>query len=276
MSTILDSLKKSSDKRDGPEKLSIDNFNFSHSKKQSKSGLLVILILIIITAIILAYGYKYINNQVDSAPTQSDMANIKAESPKNSENTKVSSTDKTASTIKPNRIEKPNTEAVKKQLAEKPKTQNDTKSINDNVKKDTNNLAQAKKQDDNQANIKRKAVNNLNTNRQDDLSNIEEPVIDLTPSNLNNGQKKPEPKPEIKKPEYTYVYQLPFSARKEIPKFKLNIHIFDEDPERRVAVINGTKFVVGDLIEEQVLVKEIVREGVLLEYNNYVFLIPNL
>ncbi len=36
------------------------------------------------------------------------------------------------------------------------------------------------------------------------------------------------------------------------------------------------KVAVDDLIDEQVLIKEIVREGVVLEFNEHVFLVPIL
>ncbi|VAW42110.1 hypothetical protein MNBD_GAMMA01-2250, partial [hydrothermal vent metagenome] len=89
---------------------------------------------------------------------------------------------------------------------------------------------------------------------------------------------QPETKPAhlVKQQKHLLIYQLPFSIRKDIPKFKLNIHIYDENPQNRLVVINGVKFVINDMIEEQVLVKDIIAEGILLEFNGQEFLVPKL
>ena len=73
---------------------------------------------------------------------------------------------------------------------------------------------------------------------------------------------------------YKFVYELPFSIRKNLPEVKLNIHVFDPDPENRMAVINGLRYGTGDIIEEIVTVQDITQEGVLLEYEGQVFMIP--
>ena len=61
-----------------------------------------------------------------------------------------------------------------------------------------------------------------------------------------------------------------------MPKIKLNIHVYDENPKNRIVVINGVRFAIGDLIEETVLVKDIVRSGVVLEMEDKEFLVPKL
>jgi hypothetical protein len=79
---------------------------------------------------------------------------------------------------------------------------------------------------------------------------------------------------KVQEQQYQYVHQLPFSIRKDLPKFKLNVHIFDKDPENRVAIINGVRFYIDDMIEETVLLKDIVQQGVLLDFNGEEFLVP--
>ena len=283
MSTILDSLKKSSDKRDGSEKSSIDNFNFGKSNKSPKSGIILILILIIITAVILAYGYKYLNNQVDKPQNKTELVNVDQNVNKQPVKVNTATENKTKVSQQPRKIQKPNSEMVKKQLTEtkakQTQLENPVKKV---TKKDDSKLTIANNPNTKVKKIEQKSNSkSLNpvrpiTNNQPNKSVSEKPMNTVKVVNEANDRQKNKVKPVVKKQEHMYVYQLPFSVRKEIPKFKLNIHIFDEDPNSRVAVINGTKFEVGDLIEEQVLIKEIVREGVLLEFNNHVFLVPNL
>ena len=74
--------------------------------------------------------------------------------------------------------------------------------------------------------------------------------------------------------DYLLIHQIDFEIRKNIPPIKLNIHIYDPDPANRMIIMNGVKFVTGDMIEELVKVKEIVKEGVVLEFENMRFLVP--
>ncbi len=115
MSTILDSLKKSSNKRDDQEKNSIDNFNFSHSEKSSKSGLIMILFLIIVTAVILYFGYQYINQEETLQKTANTDISAQKLEQKNNEN-KISEASQ-ANNIDSKKLQKPNNEVVKQQLA---------------------------------------------------------------------------------------------------------------------------------------------------------------
>jgi general secretion pathway protein B len=262
MSTILDSLKKSSNKRDGQEKSSIDSFNFGQSKSHSKSGIIMILFLMLVTAITLFYGYRYINGI--------DNEQLKAETQK-TENPIV--TEQKSDLDQKNKIQKPDSDQVRKQLSEiKEKNQKqqlaDDQSKTNEEKVEISNIEKTEKTEKNDfSNSIEKSeelANNSRSRMQEEKQKTENPVVEVIQD------------PSVPTQEYLYVYQLPFSVRKEIPKFILNIHIFDDNPENRVAVINGTKFEVDDLINEQVLVKEIVREGVLLEFNSYQFLIPIL
>lgn len=277
MSTILDSLKKSSDKRDDHEKTSIDNFNFSHSKKSSKSGIIMFVFLIIITAAILYFGYQYINMQTDTSKKTTDAAIVNPQDLQQN-NRNSTSVAKQANSVTSKKLQKPNSEAVKKQLTETKQSQSNT-AIKDVTQPSNENSAQI----DNlkTKKIDSKPISEIKTsttkpNRQLVNPTTEKPMLKLSLPGETKNQQEIDAKPVVKKQEYMYVYQLPFAVRKEMPKFKLNIHIYDENPENRVAVINGVKFAVNDLIDEQVLIKEIVREGVLLEFNNHVFLVPIL
>lgn len=258
MSTILDSLKKSSDKRDDNNRTSIDGFSFSRDKKTSKSGVIITISLIFITAVILYFGYQYINNDeetiVDSTTTaqQTQNSDVKPTEQNNIKNENKKQT----------KLQKPNSEAVRKQLAANNKTPKQPQ-LN---KAPSNNKNKVEP-----STLGSKPLSKSDTPKPDPKSGLIQ-----FPHKDSNKQKELKTKPKINKQNYLYVYQLPFSVRKEMPKFKLNIHIYDENQENRVAVINGVKYLVGELIDDQVLIKEIVREGVVLELNGHVFLLPNL
>ena len=76
------------------------------------------------------------------------------------------------------------------------------------------------------------------------------------------------------KQQHLMLHQLDFEIRKSIPPVKLNIHIYDPEPENRMVIINGVKFITGDVIEEAITVQEINQQGVVLEFSGTTFLIP--
>jgi len=272
MSTILDSLKKSSDKRDDNNKTSIDNFNFANSKKSSKSGLIITMFLITITAVILYFGYHYLNDTADNAKPTPDATLSIEQTPEQDTEINEAIAIKQDNKSNTKKIQKPNNASVREKL----KQGQISRQKNEKSKRNLNRVAKTK---ENAAKTNVKSQNKTKSiptgsTKNDSETTSKKPEITLTMPDDSKNQKKPEPK--VKKPEYTYVYQLPFSIRKEMPKFKLNIHVYDKNPENQVVVINGAKFAVGDLIDEQVLIKSIVREGVLLEFNDHVFLLPNL
>ena len=79
---------------------------------------------------------------------------------------------------------------------------------------------------------------------------------------------------QSQKQQHLLLHQLDFEIRKSIPPVKLNIHIYDPEPENRMVIINGVKFITGDVIEEAITVQEINQQGVVLEFGGTTFLIP--
>ena len=258
MSTILDSLKKSSDQRNDGNKNAIDNFNFSDQKKNKFSGLILALILMALTAALLYWGYSYLKTDETKNKTIAEKI-VPTTVPEVATTAKDQNN---ANGIKENnpRIQKPDSQKVKDKM----------KSMQVDKKKQS--IA-----DLNKANLpkttKLKQTANKPENKTQDM------VKKTTKKTEIKKPQKPS-KPSQKKPaaknNYPYIYQLPFSIRKEIPKLKLNIHVYDDLVENRVAVINGEWYAVGNLIEDTILVKDIVQNGVLLEFSGKVFLIPKL
>lgn len=269
MSTILDSLKKSSDQRDGNDKTSIDNFNFGNDKKSSSKGFIVIVVIFAITSAILYFGYDYIFTDEGNLVAQETAIESTIKSKQNNLESPENLTENSAETDNPqNKKQKPDNKRVRQEL----------KNIQAN-KQDKKEAARKDKPKDEPKAENRKTKQTLS----EVVSNIAEsnknqdtdtkPAIKLSkPGELSQTQTTK----QVKAQKYPYVYQLPFSVRKDIPKFTLNIHVYDENPENRIVIINGVKFIIGDLIEEEVLVKDILQDGALLEFNGQVFLVPKL
>lgn len=263
MSTILDSLKKSSNQRDdGQQKSSIDNFNFVNSNNTKKSNSYVFLILLLLFILAIVYwGYNYFNiSEFFQKETDYLQTSQQIKVPKD-----IVAVDNTTTDRLP-RKEKPNNSEVKQRIKDlKRKKQKEQRQTSKNEPKKVRQLPIVTSGKE-VGNIRQEAPKlKLELSKNKKQTSMQKPV-----------EKKPKLQTQVKQQEHTYIYQLPFIIRKDIPKLTLNIHVFDESPENCIVIINGARFLVDEMIEEQILIKEIVREGVVLEFNNHEFLIPKL
>lgn len=256
MSTILDSLKKSSEQRDDNTKNPIDNFNFGRNSNKGRSRSYLLLILLLMTVAILYFGYRYINDgeEIKTSTVEKSVEQVVADNQVTSTVGKLASI--APAVVGTEKKDKPNSQDVKQRIKEiKERRRRNKPSLKElNKPRSVGSTAIAEK--------------------------VETPIIGNTKKTPEIKLRLPDEnikKPKIKsesKQEYLYVYQLPFSVRKDIPKLKLNIHVYEKEPGNRIAIINGVKFVVDEMIDDVVLVKEITRNGVLLEFNNREFLLP--
>jgi general secretion pathway protein B len=85
----------------------------------------------------------------------------------------------------------------------------------------------------------------------------------------------PEPvaPPDVAEPALPLVYELPYAVRKDMPKLTLSMHVYNDDPMRRFAIINDERRAEGDDING-VRVIAIRRDGIELEYAGQRFLLP--
>jgi general secretion pathway protein B len=67
------------------------------------------------------------------------------------------------------------------------------------------------------------------------------------------------------------VQELPESVQKMLPHLKLAGHVFAKDPTKRMIVINNRICHEGDLVENQLVLEQIVWEGVVLRYQEIRF-----
>lgn len=74
-------------------------------------------------------------------------------------------------------------------------------------------------------------------------------------------------------PEYVRVWELPLSVRRNLPDLQLNIHVFAEEPRERFVLVNGERFRTGDTLADGVRLVEIRREGAIVDFRDYRFLL---
>jgi len=69
---------------------------------------------------------------------------------------------------------------------------------------------------------------------------------------------------------------LPDGLRSNLSQYEINVHVFDDDPQRRFVLINMNKYKEADHIANNgPLVEEITREGVIVDYGNGRALLPS-
>jgi len=265
MSTILDSLKKSSEQRSGKDNSAINSFSFANDKQPSKStAFIIIIILFIVTLAAIYWGYQYLYDDDsvadnDSMPAETMQENtddkitdaiFKAEASDKSH-------DKQLETLTTeNKKPKPNSAEVKQELI-------DLQANNSRVNETLADL--------NKPQIVKDEISKPDTT-------LVEPDIKIEDSDKGPQEKSEQSshkeQPKVQSQKYLYIYQLPFNIRKDIPKLRLNIHVYDEDPAKRIAIINGVRFSINDSIEENITLLDIIAEGVLLEVSGEKFMIP--
>ncbi|MFA5684138.1 MAG: general secretion pathway protein GspB [Lysobacteraceae bacterium] len=61
------------------------------------------------------------------------------------------------------------------------------------------------------------------------------------------------------------LHHLDAAEREGLPPLKMSMHVFNEEPQRRFAMIDGQRHVEGARLAEGVILREIRRDGVVLE-----------
>lgn len=68
---------------------------------------------------------------------------------------------------------------------------------------------------------------------------------------------------------------IPASSRSALSQYEVNVHVFDDNPQRRFVLINMDKYKEGQSIANNgPLVEEITREGVIVDYGDGRVLLP--
>ena len=72
------------------------------------------------------------------------------------------------------------------------------------------------------------------------------------------------------------INELPGNVIRRLPELKFTAHIFASDPDLRMVNINGVSRREGDLVTDLLLLVEITEVGVVLNYEDYSFLVDIL
>jgi len=86
----------------------------------------------------------------------------------------------------------------------------------------------------------------------------------------------PELQPEAWTPErseFMRQWELPLAIRRDLPALSLNIHVFSAEPRGRFVLINGERRIEGDDLGQGARLVEIRREGALVAFRDYHFLL---
>ena len=88
-----------------------------------------------------------------------------------------------------------------------------------------------------------------------------------------------QPSEEIEEPwtpersEYLRSWELPLAVRRELPDLRISIHVFSPQAQDRFVLINGERRIEGDDLGGGASLVEIRREGVLVRFRDYSFLL---
>ncbi len=64
---------------------------------------------------------------------------------------------------------------------------------------------------------------------------------------------------------------LPPAIRRELPALKITISVYDDDPDKRFVLIDHQRFRIGDDLVPGVRLNDIRRDGLVLEFRDYLF-----
>lgn len=74
-------------------------------------------------------------------------------------------------------------------------------------------------------------------------------------------------------PDAARLALMPSAQRQLLPALKLSVHVFNPDPARRFAIVDGRRVVDGDALGQGVTLREIRRDGLLLDVNGQPWLL---
>jgi general secretion pathway protein B len=68
-----------------------------------------------------------------------------------------------------------------------------------------------------------------------------------------------------------FLSDLPVEFRQTVPKFTVNVFVYSQDPEERFVMIDMVKYKPGQHIKDAMLLKEIRRDSLVVDYQNQEF-----
>ncbi len=276
MSSIIDALKKSDQNRNNDNNSDLNNMNFSDkpANKSRRGFWWLVTLLILVGFTVLAWQQGWHHDLTDYAKSWSSQpqATLPIADVKNTANPKVNETPKQQN-VNLNQLVPPKQSEIKAQ-SEKIIQQQVSQNLpvgTDNPKKQT--IVGVEKED-NQSSSHKKIEETITPITKEKPASPEaiKPMAENEKPDTPN-QRDSSLQPQLKQ-DYLLLHQIDFATRKDIPEVKINIHIFDPEPENRMVLINGERFNIGDTISESIEIVDIVQEGIVVTYDNITFLIP--
>jgi len=68
-----------------------------------------------------------------------------------------------------------------------------------------------------------------------------------------------------------FLSDLPFEFRQKVPKFTINVFVYSQSSEERFVMVDMVKYKPGQQIKDAMLLKDILPDGFVVEYQNQVF-----
>lgn len=96
-------------------------------------------------------------------------------------------------------------------------------------------------------------------------------AIAPTPHPTASPQASP---PGVAKSDVQSYYDLPFATRKALPQLRMSMHVYTADPKQRFVILDGARMVEGDSTPDNVALREIRPDGVILEFQGQRFFFP--
>lgn len=288
MSSIIDALKKSDKNRTNESGANLNQIKFGDqtTKKSRRAIGLLLLLLVLVAAGVYAWIQGWhnkpiamVNSWFETAPTEAIEPETQA-SEKNPAAETNKATTQQGAVASNNKLTPPKADEVKakRQAVEQEQAATDqqkNQQLAVTASRNTKNNSNQELENDmlTKQNIVSKTQHKKQQQKAPDDANENSEQITQQKAEQIAKQNRQDLEPTIKQ-DYLLVHQIDFEIRKNIPPIKLNIHIFDPDPENRMVILNGVKYIIGDTIEEIVVVKEINQQGVVLTFEGIKFLIP--
>lgn len=95
-----------------------------------------------------------------------------------------------------------------------------------------------------------------------------------TPPPQPHPEAAPPATPAVPKLDVPTYYDLPFATRKALPQLSLSMHVYTADPKQRFVILDGTRMGEGDATSDNISVREIRPDGVVLEFQGQRFFFP--
>ena len=104
----------------------------------------------------------------------------------------------------------------------------------------------------------------------------------VTPADTAPAPKVAEPAPAAvqaatpvaTKSDVPFYYELPFNVRKTLPQLHLSMHVYAGDPAQRFVVLNDSRLAEGDKTADDVTLREVRKDGAVLEFQGQRFFYP--